>query len=188
MLEQDIIYVGGGSMVNLLAIWHAQGLDALLREAWQRGIVLAGLSAGSMCWFEYGVTSSRGRPTISRGLGFLPGSNSVHYDSEHARRPLFVEAIRRGEIPGGWGADDGVGLLFRGARLTEVVASRPHARAYHVARTADGMIEDPIEPRQLPRPPRDAVETEMAIGELRRIHAARAADGFRGPRRPYGRN
>ena len=112
----------------------------------------------------------------------------MHYDGDPDRRPVFVEAIGRGEIPGGWGVDDGAGLLFRGARLAEVVASRPHARAYHVARTADGAVEDPIEPRQLPRPPRDAVETEMAIGELRRAHAARSAGGLRGPRRPYGRD
>jgi peptidase E len=187
LLAQDVIYVGGGSMVNLLAIWHAQGLDAILREAWQRGIVLAGLSAGSMCWFEYGITTSTGRPGITHGLGFLPGSNSVHYDGEPERRPVFLEAIRAGAIPGGWGTDDGAALLFRGARMTEVVASRPHARAYHVARTAEGVVEDPIEPRQLPRPARETVETELAIGELRGLHAARRAGSQRGPRRPYGR-
>jgi dipeptidase E len=183
LLAQDIIYVGGGSMVNLLAIWHAQGLPAILREAWQRGIVLAGLSAGSMCWFEYGITKSVGHPAIAKGLGFLPGSNSVHYDGEPERRPVFLEAIQAKAIPGGWGADDSAGLLFKGARMTEVVASRPHAGAYHVALTADGIVEDPIEPRQLPRPTREAVETELAIGELRGVNAARRAGGFRGPRR-----
>ncbi len=86
-------------------------------------------------------------------------------------------------IPGGWGADDGAALLFRCARMTEVVASRPHARAYHVARTAEGVVEDPIAPRQLPRPPRETLETELAIGELRGVNAARRAGGFRGPRR-----
>jgi peptidase E len=187
LLAQDVIYVGGGSMVNLLAIWHAQGLPAILREAWQRGIVLAGISAGSMCWFEYGITKSVGHPVIAKGLGFLPGSNSVHYDGEPERRPVFLEAVGSGAIPGGWGADDGAALLFRGARACEVVASRPHARAYHVARTADGVLEDPIEPRQLPRPSREAVETELAIGELRGVNAARRAGGFRGPRRGYGR-
>ena len=88
LLAQDVIYVGGGSMINLLALWRAHGLDAILRDAWQAGIVLAGLSAGSMCWFEWGVTKSVGRPTPTRGLGFLPGSNSVHYDGEPERRPL----------------------------------------------------------------------------------------------------
>jgi dipeptidase E len=185
LLAQDIIYVGGGSMVNLLAIWHAQGLPAILREAWQRGIVLAGLSAGSMCWFEYGITKSVGHPAIARGLGFLPGSNSVHYDGEPDRRPAFIEAVRSGAIPGGWGADDGAALVFKGARVCEVVTSRPHVRAYHVARTAGGVVEDPIEPRVLERPPREVVETELAIGEWRGVNAARRAGGVRGP--PRGR-
>ena len=88
LLGQDIIYVGGGSMINLLALWRAHGLDRILREAWQSGIVLAGLSAGSMCWFEWGVTKSAGAPVPARGLGFLPGSNSVHHDGEPERRPV----------------------------------------------------------------------------------------------------
>jgi len=180
LLAQDIIYVGGGSMVNLLAIWHAQGLPAILREAWQRGIVLAGLSAGSMCWFEYGITKSVGHLAVAEGLGFLPGSSCVHYDGEPERRPVFLEAIRSQVIPGGWGADDGAGLLFKGARMAEAVASRPHARAYHVARTAEGVVEDPIEPRQLPRPSKETAETELAIGELRGLKAARRAAGHRG--------
>jgi dipeptidase E len=183
LLEQDLIYVGGGCVRSMLGAWRAHGLDDVLREAWQAGIVLAGLSAGSMCWFEWGLTTSVGTPTLTRGLGFLPGSNSVHYDGEPERRPVFLEAVRSGTIPGGWGADDGAALLFKGARVCEVVSSRPHARAYHVARTADGVLEDPIEPRQLPRPPKAATETELAIGEFRGVNAARRAGGFRGPRR-----
>jgi peptidase E len=87
LLAQDVIYVGGGSLVNLLALWRAHGVDVILREAWQAGIVLARLSAGSMCWFEHGITKSIGSPSVARGLGFLPGSNSVHYDGEPERRP-----------------------------------------------------------------------------------------------------
>ena len=102
LLHQDVIYVGGGSMVNLLALWRAHGLDDVLREAWQAGIVLAGLSAGSMCWFEYGVTTSTGRPGLTRGLGFLPGSNSVHYDGEPERRPFYLDAVARGAAQPGW--------------------------------------------------------------------------------------
>jgi hypothetical protein len=140
-----------------------------------------------MCWFEYGITKSVGHPAIAKGLGFLPGSNSVHYDGEPERRPVFLQAVRSGAIPGGWGADDGAALLFRGARVCEVVASGPHVRAYHVARTADGILEDPIEPRRLPRPTRELVETELAIGELRGLHAARRAADRRSPRRGFGR-
>ena len=126
LLAQDIIYVGGGSMINLLALWRAHGLDEILREAWQAGIVLAGLSAGSMCWFEWGVTKSIGRPTLARGLGFLPGSNSVHYDGEPERRPVYLDGGRAAaRSRPGWGVDDGAGLLFRGTRLAEAVASRP---------------------------------------------------------------
>ena len=99
LLAQDVVYVGGGSMINLLALWRAHGVDAILREAWQAGIVLAGLSAGSMCWFEHGITTSTGAPARPRGLGFLPGSNSVHHDGEPARRPVFLDAVARGRHP-----------------------------------------------------------------------------------------
>jgi peptidase E len=171
LLAQDVIYVGGGSLVNLLAIWRAQGLPDILREAWRRGIVLAGLSAGSMCWFEWGVTSSFGEPAVAPGLGFLPGSNSVHWDGEPDRRPVYLAAVASGEVPGGWGAEDGVGLVFHGTRLAEVVSSRPHARAWRVADTGGGVIEDPLEPRLLPRPAHP--RTAAAVGELRRLRALR---------------
>jgi peptidase E len=87
--SQDIVYVGGGSMRNLLAIWRVHGLDLLLREAWERGIVLAGLSAGAMCWFQGAVTTSFGAPVATTGLGWLPGSFSVHADGEPDRRPIL---------------------------------------------------------------------------------------------------
>ena len=133
LLAQDVIYVGGGSLVNLLALWRAHGLDEILREAWQAGIVLAGLSAGSMCWFDFGVTKSVGRPTVARGLGFLPGSNSVHYDGEPERRPVYLEAVANGEAPAGLG---------RGRR-------RGTAVPRHAARRGRGLA--PGRPR-LPRP------------------------------------
>jgi dipeptidase E len=169
LLAQDAIYVGGGSMVNLLAIWHAQGLDAILREAWESGIVLAGLSAGSMCWFQWGVTTSSGAPATVRGLGFLPGSNSVHNDSEPARRPVYLEAVRRGEIPPGWAVDDGTALIFRGAALAEVVSARAGGRAYEV--TAAG--ERALEARALASPP-EARAAVPAVAELRRLRLARS--------------
>ena len=174
LLAQDIIYVGGGSMINLLALWRAHGLDAILREAWQAGIVLAGLSAGSMCWFEAGITKGLGLPVPAAGLGFLPGSNSVHYDGEPERRPAFLEAIASGALPAGYGVDDGVGLLFRGTRLAEVVASKPGVRAYRVDAVEGSAREHELEPRVLSErehTPPGAVPHD--IGELRLLRAAR---------------
>ena len=174
LLAQDIIYVGGGSMINLLALWRAHGLDAILREAWQAGIVLAGLSAGSMCWFEGGITKGMGPPVPASGLGFLPGSNSVHYDGEPERRPAFLEAITSGALPAGYGVDDGVGLLFRGTRLAEVVAAKPGVRAYRVDAVEGAIREHELEPRVLSErehTPPGAVPHD--IGELRLLRAAR---------------
>jgi dipeptidase E len=173
LLAQDVIYVGGGSMINLLALWRAHGLDAILREAWQRGIVLAGLSAGSMCWFEHGITKSVGAPTVTAGLGFLPGSNSVHYDGEPERRPIYLDAIARGAIAPGWGVDDGVGLLFRGTRMVEAVSSRPGRHAYRVHVVEGEVVEEAIEPRLLTLAPRIDPIAPHAVAELRTLRAAR---------------
>jgi peptidase E len=167
LLSQDVVYVGGGSMVNLLAIWRAQGLDTILRDAWRAGVVLAGLSAGSMCWFEWGVSTSHGRPAPVAGLGFLPGSNSVHHDSEPSRRPVYLEAVRAGRIPPGYAADDGAALIFRERALHEVVAARPQARAYAVEETG----ERALPARRVTAPPR-----ATAVAELRRLRLARLAD------------
>jgi dipeptidase E len=169
LLSQDAIYVGGGSMVNLLAIWRAQGLDGILKEAWERGILLAGLSAGSMCWFEYGITTSSGRPEPAPGLGFLSGSNSVHHDSEPARRPVYLEAVKRGAVPPGYAVDDGAALIFHGDSLEEVVTARPGARAFRV--TTDG--ETPLDARPLAQPVKTPA-TIPAVAELRRLRLARS--------------
>jgi dipeptidase E len=173
LLAQDVIYVGGGSMINLLALWRAHGLDAVLREAWQAGIVLAGLSAGSMCWFEGGITKGMGKPRPAAGLGFLPRSNSVHYDGEPERRPAFLEAIASGALPAGYGVDDGAGLLFRGTRLAEVVASRPAARAYRVHAVDGVAVEEAVEPRLLKARAHADPTAPLAVDELRALHAAR---------------
>ena len=117
LLSQDVLYVGGGSLLNLLAVWRAHGADTLLREAWEQGIVLCGISAGSMCWFEAGLTTSFGEPRPVRALGFLRGSNSVHHDSERERRPCYHQAIRSESVPPGYAVDDGAGLLFAGTDL-----------------------------------------------------------------------
>jgi dipeptidase E len=149
ILAQDVVYVGGGSMRNLLAIWREHGLDALLREAWEAGVVLAGLSAGAMCWFEHGITRSAGSPAPAAGLGFLPGSMTVHCDGDPTRLPVFLDAIARGVIAGGYAVDDGCGLLFDGDRLVRAVSSRPEARAYRVQRSGNRALQTVIEPELL---------------------------------------
>jgi peptidase E len=167
LLSQDAIYVGGGSMVNLLAIWRAQGLDTILREAWEAGVVLAGLSAGSMCWFEWGISTGSGHPAPVPGLGFLDGSNSVHHDSEPSRRPVYLDAVSTGQIPPGYAVDDGAALIFRGTRLDEVVTARPGAGAYRV----DDAGERSVSARRI-----SAAPGATAVAELRRLRLARLAD------------
>jgi dipeptidase E len=156
VLSQDIVYVGGGSMRNLLAIWRVHGLDRVLRDAWERGVVLAGLSAGAMCWFEGGVTTSSGAPEPTPGLGFLPGSLSVHADGQPARRLVYLKAVADGELPAGWLADDGVALLFRDMTLERVVSARPGARAGRVDLVDGTPVETPIEPDLIAPAPRQA--------------------------------
>ena len=188
LLSQDIIYVGGGSMRNLLAIWRVHELDHLLAEAWERGIVLAGLSAGAMCWFEGGITKSSGPPEASPGLGLLPGSLSVHADGEPERLPAFREAVRSGTLPGGWAADDGVGLLFRGRDLDRVVTSRPGAAALRIdLDVASGeLVERRIGPAALATAAERRSRTlDEDIRELRGVHRLRAGQA-RPPRRIRG--
>jgi len=146
VLAQDVLYVAGGNTANALAIWRAHGFDALLREAWAAGVVLAGWSAGMICWFEAGVTDSFGPQLegMRDGLGFLPGSACPHYDAEDLRRPVYTRLVAEG-FPPGIAADDMVGLHYEGAELAEVVSGRPGARAYRV--TSEG--EEPVEPRML---------------------------------------
>src|SRR4051794_6007501 len=132
LLAQDVIYVGGGSMSNLLAIWRVHKLDEILYEAWRRGIVLCGISAGSMCWFRGGITKSHGEPRVASGLGFLPYSNSVHWSSEPERRVVFHKAIADGDLPVGFGVDDGTALLFHGTKLAEVATTERSAGAFRV--------------------------------------------------------
>ena len=128
LLEQDAIYVGGGSMRNMLAIWREHGIDELMREAWDRGIVLAGLSAGAMCWFQGGVSMSGGSPEPVLGLGLLEGSLSVHLDGESGRLPVYRAAVADEALPPGYAADDGAALVYAGTRLVECVCSRAGAR------------------------------------------------------------
>jgi dipeptidase E len=173
LLGQDVLYVGGGSLLNLLAVWRAHGADQILREAWEEGVVLCGISAGSMCWFEAGLTTSFGAPRPVRALGFLSGSNSVHHDSERDRRPRYHEAIRSESVPPGYAVDDGVGLLFAGRDLVEAVSARPGAGAYWVEEVDGRAVERPL--TVTPLPGRDELEpsTPLSIAELREARARR---------------
>lgn len=138
LLSQDLIYVGGGSVISLLGVWQAHGIDAVMREAWERGIVLSGVSAGSLCWFAEGITGFHGTPERYTGLGLLGCSNTVHYESESGREDAYRLALRGGMRPG-YAASDGVGLHFAGGRLLRAVSSRPDARAFRM-RTVRGRV------------------------------------------------
>ncbi|WP_205695907.1 peptidase E [Conexibacter sp. SYSU D00693] len=149
VLSQDAVYVGGGSMRNMLAIWRAHGLDGILHEAWERGIVLAGLSAGAMCWFEGGVTMSGGPPEPYEGLGFLSGSLSVHADGEPARLPVYLESVKSGRLPGGWACDDGVGLVLKGDTVERIVSARPGSTALRVDAVGGELVRRRHQPELL---------------------------------------
>jgi dipeptidase E len=174
VLEQDIVYVGGGSMRNLLAIWQAHGLDTLLVEAWRSGTVLAGLSAGAMCWFQAGVTRSSGPPEAMEGLALLEGSLTVHADGEPERLPVWLAGVRDGALPGGWALDDGVGLLFRGRQLERAVSSRPGASAQRVDAIAGELVRHRLTVELLGDGPSAALGgRDEAVEELRRVHRMR---------------
>lgn len=153
LLVQDVIYVGGGNTKNMLALWREWELDQVLRTAWEQGIILAGLSAGAICWFEQGVTDSiPGELTALRGLGFLKGSHCPHYDGEPERRPAYHRLRKAGVLADGIAADDGVALHYIGDHLVRVVSSRPGARAYWVYIMDGAVREEPIDPVYLGDP------------------------------------
>ncbi len=131
LLDQDLIYVGGGSVTSLIGVWRAHGIDEILHECWQRGVILCGLSAGSLCWFAEGVSTFHGPVQRTEGLGFLPWTNTVHYSSEPKRREALFGWLREGMAPA-YAADDGAALHFVDEEVAQVVASRPGARAYRV--------------------------------------------------------
>jgi peptidase E len=140
ILSSDIVYVGGGSVISLLGAWRAHGLDMTLRLAWQRGIVMCGVSAGSLCWFTSAVSAFHGAPERVDGLGLLPFSNCVHFDCEREREGAFRRHLLEG-MCAGYAAEDGSALHFTGERLAGVVTSRVKAKAYRMRRIAAGRIE-----------------------------------------------
>ena len=147
VLEQDVIYVGGGNTKSMLAVWREWNLPALLRRAWESGTVLAGVSAGAICWFETGVTDSSGRGLFPLScLGFLPGACCPHYDGETERRPALHRLVEDGAITRALALDDGAAAHFINGALANVVSSRPHARAYRVERVNGHAIETVLNP------------------------------------------
>jgi dipeptidase E len=176
--RQDAIYVGGGSLRNMLAIWREHGIDTALRTAWERGVVLAGLSAGAICWFEGGVSMSGGRPEVINGLGLLPGSMSVHLDGEAERLPVYEQAVARGQLAAGYAADDGAALVFSGTELRECVVSRDDARVLLVAADGDGAVsERPLDVRLLPHALSHErvgpIHESYGVSEMRALRAGR---------------
>ena len=149
--RQDVIFVGGGNTFSMLAVWKAWGIDGMLREAWERGAVLAGQSAGAICWFEQGVTDSWAGPLrVMDCLGFLPGSCCPHYSGEPERQPAYRGFIGSGAISAGLAVDDGAAVHFAGTELSRVLSWRDNATAYRVSRDADSRAhEEPVEPVKL---------------------------------------
>jgi dipeptidase E len=151
LLNQDVIYVGGGNTRSMLAVWKEWGLPDILREAWESGIVLAGRSAGAICWFEQGVTDSVADQLLPLDcLGFLSGSCCPHYDGEAERRPSYHRLLLSGSISPGFAIDDGVAVHFRGTELHQIVTPRENAAAYHV-HVADGIVREDLIPVEIDR-------------------------------------
>jgi dipeptidase E len=142
LLNQDVIYVGGGNTKSLLAVWRDWGVIELLREAWESGVILTGVSAGAICWFEQGLTDSFSdglRPLTC--LGFLPGSCCPHFDGEAQRRPSYHKLLSAGEIAAGVAIEDWTGVHYIGSDIHKVIASKRGARAYSM-RSAHGSVQE----------------------------------------------
>ena len=150
LLSVDGIVCSGGNTLNQQAIWKAQGIDVILRQAWDRGIVLGGASAGSLCWFEEGTTDSRPKElSIVQGLGFLKGSHSPHYDAEKDRRPLYQKLIASGELKPGYACDNNAGIYFEDNEVKRVVSSRAGAKVYYVSVVNGKITERVLEPEMI---------------------------------------
>jgi peptidase E len=179
-LTQDVIYVGGGSLLNLIAVWGAHGIYGLLCEALAAGVLVCGQSAGAMCWFEQGITTSSGAPELADGLGLLPGSLCVHYHRDPERRDAYLAAVAAG-TPDGYGADDQTALLFEDGRLTRAVSARAGAGIWKVAAPDRDSTESAA--AASPGPDGRAVETPLKVEDISRRRTpagpASSLDDFR---------
>ncbi len=150
LLSMDGIVASGGNTLNQQAIWKAQGIDEVLRQAWDRGIVLGGASAGSLCWFEEGTTDSRPKElTTVKCLGFLRGSHSPHYDREPLRRPLYQKLIGSGQMLPGYACDNDAGIYFEDNDVKRVVSTHPEAKVYYVSVVGGKVVEKVMEPERI---------------------------------------
>jgi dipeptidase E len=150
LLSMDGIVASGGNTLNQQAIWKAHGIDVILRQAWDRGIILGGASAGSLCWFEEGTTDSRPKElTTVKCLGFLKGSHCPHYDREAQRRPLYQKLIASGEMKPGYACDNDAGIYFEDNDVRRVVATRADAKVYYVSRVDGKAVEKVLEPERI---------------------------------------
>jgi peptidase E len=183
LLEVDIIYVTGGNMVNLMALWREHGLDRVLRLVHERGAVLCGYSAGSMCWFEHGVSTGVGRPVSTAGIGLLEGSHCVHYSQDPARRSAYRDLVAEGEIGAGLALDDHAAVRFQDGELVDAVRSRESSRAFRVEPDPERGATEEVLPSRLIAPAR--APPEAALEEMRAIRRIRA--GSPGAARAPGR-
>lgn len=170
LLSQDVIYVGGGSMVNLLAVWEAHDVGSILRLAWDNGTMICGQSAGAMCWFEVGVSKGSGTTRTAAGLGVLPGSLCVHYHSEPERRKLLLEAVEGG-IPDGYGIDDHAAMLWNDLELGGVYSARRGATVHRVGWREGRVQEVPLTPTVV-EPRGGGARPAADIAEFRRVRRA----------------
>ncbi len=156
LLAQDIIWVAGGSVANLLAVWRTHDLKPALVEAWEAGVVLMGVSAGSLCWFVGGTTDSFGHPLqpVHNGLALLPYSNSPHHDAEEERRPTITRLLAEGELPDCYATDNGAALVFHGTTLFEAVTQVEGAQCWFLSRQPDGTVLEKALPTRM-LPPKD---------------------------------
>jgi dipeptidase E len=150
LLSMDGIVASGGNTLNQQAIWKAQGIDAVLRDAWNRGVVLGGASAGSLCWFDEGTSDSRPKElTVVKCLGFIKGSHSPHYDAEPGRRPLYQKLIASGAIAPGYACDNDAGIYFEDNEVKRVVSARAGAKCYYVSVAGGAASERVLEPESI---------------------------------------
>ena len=149
-LSMDAIVCSGGNTLNQQAIWKAQGIDVVLRQAWEKGIVLGGASAGSLCWFDEGTTDSRPKAlSVVKCLGFIKGSHSPHYDAEPGRRPLYQKLIASGEMKPGYACDNDAGIYFEDNEVKRIVSARAGAKVYYVSMVGGKIVEKVMEPEQI---------------------------------------